>query len=95
MVDPVCMGPISPFAAQAAGGSEVRRLTPQDLRKIPDVPLGASVPQLLNLVADLAHSGPPVDYARIAQIRRAIADGNYKIDADAVAKAIVAHVAKD
>jgi negative regulator of flagellin synthesis FlgM len=89
------MGPINPVPAQAAGSADVRRLTPQDFRKAPDAPNGASVPQLLDLVADLAHSGPPVDYARIAQVRRAIADGSYKIDADALAKAIVSFAPKD
>ena len=95
MVDPVRMGPVPPVVVQAAGNAEVRRLTPQDLRKAPDAPTGASVPRLLDLVADLAHSGPPVDYARIALVRRAIADGSYKIDADALAKAIVSFAPKD
>jgi flagellar biosynthesis anti-sigma factor FlgM len=95
MVDPVRMGPINPVAAKAATSPEVRRLMPQDFRKAPEAPTGASVPRLLDLVADLAHSGPPVDYARIAQVRRAIADGSYKIDADELAKAIVSFVPKD
>ena len=48
-----------------------------------------TLPHLLELAADLSASGPPIDYARIAQIRRAIADGSYKIDTAALAKAIV------
>jgi negative regulator of flagellin synthesis FlgM len=95
MVDPVRTGPISPVPAHAGGSGDVRRLTPQDFRKPAAPPTSASVPRLLDLVADLAQAGPPVDYARIAQIRRAIADGSYKIDADAVAKALVAHATKD
>jgi negative regulator of flagellin synthesis FlgM len=53
-------------------------------------PPAATLPQLLNLVADLAGAEPPVDNARIAEIRRAIADGSYTVDPDVLARAIVA-----
>jgi negative regulator of flagellin synthesis FlgM len=96
MIDPVHMGPVKPAGAEpAGGGAEVRRLTPRDLGKPVEAPSSATLPRLLDLVADLAHLGPPVDYARIAQVRRAIADGSYKIDADALAKAIVNFALKE
>ncbi len=98
MIDPVRMGPVGPVTAQAAATSSdnaVRRLTPQDFRKPADTVLRAPVPRLLDLVADLAQSGPPVDYVRIAQVRRAIADGSYRIDANALAKAILNFAEKD
>lgn len=94
MIDPVRLGPVSPLTADAAETS-VRRLTPHDFRKGVEAPSRAPVPQLLDLVADLTHSGPPVDYARIAQVRRAIADGSYRIDANALAKSIIAFGPKD
>jgi flagellar biosynthesis anti-sigma factor FlgM len=40
----------------------------------------------------LSSAPAPVDYAKIAQVRRAIADGSYKLDPDALAKSIVAYV---
>ena len=45
----------------------------------------------MELAADLAQLGPPIDYAKIAQVRRAIADGGYRIDADALAMAIMSY----
>ncbi len=38
----------------------------------------------------LAASGPPVDADRIAALRAAIADGSYRIDADAIADRMIA-----
>ncbi len=101
MVEAARTGSVTPIAIRAAttavDGTEVRRLTPQDLRPAQGTPSAssASLPRLLDLVAELAHSGPPVDYARIAQVRRAIADGSYRIDANALAKAIIGFAAKD
>nr|WP_299597152.1 flagellar biosynthesis anti-sigma factor FlgM [Sphingomonas bacterium] len=42
-----------------------------------------------NPAADLAAAGPPVDAGKIATIRAAIADGTYRIDADAIAGRMV------
>ncbi len=50
---------------------------------------GATMPQLLDLVSALAQAGPPVDAPRVAQLRRAIADGSYIVDPDAIARAIM------
>ncbi len=97
MIDPVRTGPVSAIVATAAKGTDVSLSTPQQgrVRKPLDAAPGVTLPRLLNLVADLASSGPPLDYAKIAQVRRAIADGSYKIDADALAKAIVSFDPKD
>lgn len=91
MIDPVRTGPVTPIASTVAGSADVRRSTPQqaNVPKPLDAAPTVTLPRLLDLVADLASSGPPVDYVKIAQVRRAIADGSYKIDADALAKAIV------
>jgi len=40
--------------------------------------------------ADLAASGPPVDSARVAEIREAIAAGIYKADPQAIASKMIA-----
>ena len=50
---------------------------------------GTSLPKLVSMAADLAKAGPPVDHAKIAQLRQAIARGEYSTDADAIAHAMV------
>lgn len=40
--------------------------------------------------AALAASGPPVDTDRVAALRAAIANGSYKVDADAIAGKMIA-----
>ena len=54
----------------------------------------ASLPKLINLARELAEQGPPVDYAKIAHVRQAIAQGSYQIDADALANAILLYAGK-
>lgn len=49
----------------------------------------ASLPQLINLARTLAESGPPIDSAKIARVRQAIADGNYRVDVEALANAML------
>lgn len=51
----------------------------------------SSVPQLVRLAEELMAQGPPVDYARIAQVRAAIASRTYEIDLDAIASAMLAN----
>lgn len=89
MVDPVNLGPVrslpqSPRASTAK--TEVRASVPAPAHPEPSA---ASLPKLIGLAADLAKQGPPVDYARIAQIRQAIAKGDYSIDADRIAHAMI------
>lgn len=53
------------------------------------------LPQLVALATELAMQGPPVDYARVAKLRQAIADGSYAIDTRAIAAALVANPGTD
>jgi negative regulator of flagellin synthesis FlgM len=88
MVDPVAQGPVSRARiASAATGPSPRAMTAghQTARKE-----AASLPRLVTLAAELASQGPPVDYARIAQVRQAIADGSYTVDPDRIAQSILA-----
>ncbi len=85
MIDPVRLGPVTPITASVARRADVARAVSPDAGSASR----ATLPRLLDLVADLAQSGPPIDYAKIAQVRRAIAEGSYRIDADALAKAIL------
>jgi negative regulator of flagellin synthesis FlgM len=48
-----------------------------------------SLPRLVSLVAELANQGPPVDTAKIARVRQAIADGSYHVDAKQIADGIL------
>ena len=41
------------------------------------------------MARELADAGPPVDHARIAQIRQAISLGSYRIDPGAIADAML------
>lgn len=99
MIDPVSTGPVSPIAGRSAASVDARptRASAAAVDPAPAVSPQArpAVPQLLDIVADLTRAGPPVDFARVAQVRRAIADGSYSIDLDALAKAIVQFGHKD
>ena len=48
-----------------------------------------SLPQLVRLAAELSSAPPPVDQARIAEIRDAISKGSYRIDPDGIARALL------
>lgn len=49
------------------------------------------VARLTGLARTLASQEPPIDHARIAQIRQAIASGGYRPEAEAIAKAMLRH----
>lgn len=89
MVNPVTFGPLRPIEERTA--IAVRKDVPPAPKAAepaaPSVPLS----KLTTLARDLADSGPPVDYARIAQIRQAISLGSYKVDAEAIADAMQRH----
>ena len=93
MVDPVRLGPVAPVAAHMPNSPDLGVATKQ--RASTAMSRATPLPQLLELVAELSTSGPPVDHARIAQVRRAIADGSYRIDPGALAKAIIRHESKE
>jgi len=82
-------GPVRTGAVRrlAAGSAEAAR---------PGAPVSAasgetaSATRLLGLTQTLAEQGPPVDVARIAALRTAIAGGDYRVDAGALAQAMLA-----
>ena len=53
-----------------------------------------SLPHLINLVRTLADSGPPIDSAKVARVRQAIAEGNYHVDVEALANAMLTHMGR-
>ena len=48
-----------------------------------------SLPQLVRLATELSSAPPPVDNARIAEIRDAISKGSYRIDPEGIARALL------
>jgi negative regulator of flagellin synthesis FlgM len=93
MVDPVPLGPVSRTRIATAPAASAPRAAVSETGRQRSA--AASLPRLVTLAADLAQQGPPIDYAKIAQVRQAIADGSYTIDPDRIARSILAFHAKD
>lgn len=48
-----------------------------------------SLPQLVSLASALSDAPLPIDYQKIARIRAAISTGSYRVDAEAIARALL------
>ncbi len=87
MVDSVTLWPVRPVSRSAQDdGARATRSETASARPVGSSP---SLPKLVSLAADLAEAGPPVDYAKIAQLRQAIAQGDYVLDVDSIAHSMV------
>lgn len=86
MIDPVRTGAVGAARAHATQAQQPSRASEGTSAA------GPSLPRLVALAQELSRQEPPVDYVRIAQLRAAIADGSYKVDANAIARAMQ-HVA--
>jgi negative regulator of flagellin synthesis FlgM len=53
-----------------------------------------SLPKLMSLASTLAEQGPPVDFAKIAQVRQAIALGTYRVNPDKIAEGMMRFASK-
>lgn len=58
-------------------------------KSAPQPGASTTLPKLVQLARELSNQGPPIDQAKIARVRQAIAEGNYHIDTDAIANAIL------
>ncbi len=88
MVDPVS----SHAARWVRGNTEVACAGLAALRALDDADATLSNTQrvtLLNLSRELSDQGPHLDHVRVADIRQAIANQTYKVDPQAIAKAII------
>ena len=94
MIDNVRPNAVAQVANGTLGKPNVDRASVQVKSEAPEKS-AASLPRLLSLVADLSSAPPPVDFARIAKVRRAIADGSYKLDPEALANAIGSRYRKE
>lgn len=76
------------------GLSAARRASPKLAPESAQQTTLADVPTLVRQAAQIADQGPPVDYAKLAQIRTAIFRGDYPINSRAIANAIAqqAHI---
>ena len=54
-----------------------------------DIVQSASLPKLILLAGDLANQDPPVNFARISEIRQAIALGTYRVDPEQISAAML------
>lgn len=89
MVDPVSLPTVRPVESRL-----VRNAKPSGSPSAPaaEQPVAAAPLSKLTAAARaLADAGPPVDYARIAQIRAAISQGSYTVDSKALADAMLRH----
>jgi negative regulator of flagellin synthesis FlgM len=87
MVDSVTLWPVRPVPKSLK--DDGARATRSEAMSARTINTSASLPKLVNLAAELANVGPPVDYAKIAQVRQAIAQGDYLIDVDTIAHSMV------
>ena len=95
MVDPISFGPLRPVehrktaAAPIQSNAEIKTAAASfaPAQTSPKFPLS----KLAALARELSDAGPPVDHARIAQIRQAISLGSYRIDPNAIADAVLRH----
>lgn len=49
----------------------------------------ATLSKLISMARSLADQGPPIDGAKVARVRQALADGTYRIDVEALANAML------
>ncbi|MFD1766781.1 flagellar biosynthesis anti-sigma factor FlgM [Sphingorhabdus buctiana] len=87
MTQPISFRPLHGPGSVRRTGAETVPAAPSSGQQSASVPLA----RLTGLARALANEGPPVDHARIAQIRQAIASGSYRPDANAVADAMLRH----
>ena len=83
---PLGSEPVRIRTNEAKTGAGARPAAPKS-----DVALSALSSQLQKIESSQA-SAPPVDIARVAEIRQAIAQGNFKIDAGKIADGLIESV---
>lgn len=90
MVDPVSFRPISSVKANRDNSLADAKKASPGLAHASEPQIGVrSLTNLVNLAAELSAQGPPVDHAKIAQVRQAISIGAWKVDPDALASAML------
>jgi flagellar biosynthesis anti-sigma factor FlgM len=81
---------ISPISNHAPGAVDPQRInTPGTATKSPGTNAPADVTHATP-GARLAALGPPIDVTRVSEVKAAIAEGSYTVDADRLAAAMLA-----
>jgi negative regulator of flagellin synthesis FlgM len=91
MVDPISFGPLRPVEHRKPATANAESKTPITRADAGDPTTTVSLGKLTAIARELAASEPPVDFARIAQIRQAISLGSYRIDPNVIADAVLRH----
>ena len=91
MVDAIISSQIAAHSGNAPTAVKTEKRAVAFVRTdvMPNTLQSASLPKLIRLASDLANQGPPVDYARISEIRQAIALGTYRVDPERISDAMV------
>lgn len=93
MVDPISFGRLGSVEKRKAAvvpTPELAKASVQDaLLSSTQAKPKVSLSKLTALARELSDAGPPVDHARIAQIRQAISLVSYRIDPGAIADAVL------
>jgi flagellar biosynthesis anti-sigma factor FlgM len=87
MVDPVALWPVKSVSKSVT--DDGTRTTHAQAVSSPTRVMAAGLPKLVNMTTELAKAGPPMDHAKIAQLRQAIAHGEYSQDVDAIAHSMI------
>lgn len=87
MVDPVTLWPLRavPKSVTDEGARTTHAQTVSTSTRVTSV----GIPKLVNITAELAKAGPPMDHAKIDQIRHALSRGEYSHDVDAIAHSMI------
>jgi negative regulator of flagellin synthesis FlgM len=91
MVDPISFGPLRPVKQRKPATASAASKAPVSLAGARHPTTAVSLSKLTAIARELAAGEPPVDFARIAQIRQAISLGSYRIDPTVIADAMLRH----
>lgn len=91
MVDPVSFGPLRPVEHRKTVAANAEHRSGTTAVKTEQATPTFSLSKLTATARELSDAGPPVDHARIAQIRQAISLGSYRLDPSAIADAVLRH----
>lgn len=91
MVDPISFGPLRPVEHRKTAPANPESKSAAVAVKAEQATPTFSLSKLTAMARELTDAGPPVDHARIAQIRQAISLGRYRLDPNAIADAVLRH----
>lgn len=88
MVQPISPSPLRPLRSEAPSAR-------QGPATMPMATASVSTPMLSRMVDELMAEGPPIDFAKVAHLKAAIAGGNYPIEPRDIARAMIGFAKAD